>query len=149
LTVVNTVYLSYILNRGWVDKDSKKVPTYKDIVGPSKSKKKPKTIKDVEAEASSASEVEADEEEEQGADHARFDEDDFDEINEQFETSYNFRFEEPYVHFTLVNLTALTSFPGTARISRAIRVLLARQSAAQTQREKRLGPARKSELRRS
>ena len=30
---MDIVYFSYILNRGWVDKDSKKVPTYKDIVG--------------------------------------------------------------------------------------------------------------------
>jgi protein KRI1 len=113
LTVINAVYFSYILNRGWVDKDSKKLPTYKDIVGPSKVKKKSKHTKDAETEASSASE---DGEEVQEADDAEFDEDDFDEINEQFETSYNFRFEEPYVHFTLVNLTALTSFSGMAQI---------------------------------
>jgi hypothetical protein len=146
LTVINAVYFSYILNRGWVDKDSKKLPTYKDIVGPSKAKKKSKHTKDAEAEASSASE---DGEEVQEADDAEFDEDDFDEINEQFETSYNFRFEEPYVHFTLVNLTALTSFSGMVQISRAIRVLLVRQSAEQTLREKMLGLARRSEWRRS
>ena len=64
---MDIVYFSYILNRGWVDKDSKKVPTYKDIVGPSKAKKKSKDTKATEAEASSASEDEADDEEEQSA----------------------------------------------------------------------------------
>lgn len=69
---------SYILNRGWVDKSKNRIPTYKEITGGVGS--------DDEA---------ADENGEEKLYDALEDEDEFDEVAEEFEQSYNFRFEEP------------------------------------------------------
>ena len=58
---------SYILNQGWVDKSKSRVPTYKEVTGSYS---------------------------EDGMDDLDK-ENEFDEVAEEFETSYNFRFEEP------------------------------------------------------
>lgn len=82
---------SYILNRGWIDRSSKRIPTYGEITGSRKSNGKSK-------EQASTSEKEGDTDgsdpEVDGAD-LQSDDDEFDDIAERFESSYNFRFEEP------------------------------------------------------
>lgn len=73
MSVGGVIDTSYILNRGWIDKD-KALPTYDDIVGHPTA------------------------EEDQGEDQpwgAIDEEDEFDERADEFETEYNFRFEEP------------------------------------------------------
>ncbi|KAK0483373.1 KRI1-like family C-terminal-domain-containing protein [Armillaria novae-zelandiae] len=82
--------MNYILNRGWIDRSSKHVPTYQEATsGRTKGKSKAKT-EDDEDESGSTSD---------GHDVPTVDpdtdEDDFEEIVDQFESSYNFRFEEP------------------------------------------------------
>lgn len=70
------LYHSYILNRGWVDKTKDRLPTYNEVTG---------ADDDVEGEGGANEGVWGKLEEE----------DEFDEVAEEFETSYNFRFEEP------------------------------------------------------
>ncbi|KAF8510488.1 KRI1-like family C-terminal-domain-containing protein [Gautieria morchelliformis] len=70
--------MNYILNRGWIDRSAKRVPTYKDIT----------QIETVEPEAPPV----LDEAEQEGSLN---DEDEFEDIVDRFESSYNFRFEEP------------------------------------------------------
>ncbi|KAL5521394.1 hypothetical protein ACEPAG_9320 [Sanghuangporus baumii] len=88
--------MNYILNRGWIDKSAHRVPKYEEVTG-SNSKKKGKAKEDDDVEqdndsrrtyvvGNAASENEAE----------NFDEEEFDEVAETFESSYNFRFEEPH-----------------------------------------------------
>lgn len=72
---------SYIFNRGWIDRDAKRVPTYKEITSNGKSKSQAQG---------------ADSDFENGNDEV-LDSDEFDDVVDDFESSYNFRFEEPYV----------------------------------------------------
>jgi protein KRI1 len=66
---------SYILNRGWIDKEKKAVPTYEDIVGRERGE---------------------DESDDEDSPWGKIDEEeDFDDKADEFETEYNFRFEEP------------------------------------------------------
>lgn len=88
--------VNYILNRGWIDKSAKRLPTYKEIVKPKSTKGKAKNFA-----AESGSEA-SDEEQGNVADgnqrvheHDIEDDNEFEEIADAFETSYNFRFEEP------------------------------------------------------
>lgn len=79
---------SYILNRGWIDRSSKRIPTYGEITGSTKSNGKAKErTYDSGNEGNAGLEVD-------GPD-LQSDEDEFDDIAEMFESSYNFRFEEP------------------------------------------------------
>ncbi|KAJ7736886.1 KRI1-like family C-terminal-domain-containing protein [Mycena metata] len=73
--------VNYILNRGWIDRSSKRVPTYGEVTSESK-KGKAKAQPTDDAEADAANDEETDEEEV------------FDDIVDRFESSYNFRFEE-------------------------------------------------------
>lgn len=85
---------SYILNRGWIDKSERRVPTYKEVTSKSKSSKREK---DRDKAASPAS---SDDEDEQDEDAAAADDDEdatFEEAAEHFEEDYQFRFQEPYV----------------------------------------------------
>ncbi|KAI0644883.1 KRI1-like family C-terminal-domain-containing protein [Trametes meyenii] len=82
--------MNYILNRGWIDKSARRLPTYKEITSSNKGKKK------ADADSGSTSDGDtSDSGEEKGAPNESLDEDDFDEVADRFESSYNFRFEEP------------------------------------------------------
>lgn len=79
--------LSYILNRGWIDRSANRIPTYGEVTAkPERPKKKKKEAVAEEPRASSSSEEDEDEVDA---------ENDFDDIVDNFESSYNFRFEEP------------------------------------------------------
>ena len=80
---------SYILNRGWIDKSARRLPTYKEITGKGKGKADSDSEADSsDAEAGAKGEVDG---------LPNEDEDEFDDIADAFESSYNFRFEEPCV----------------------------------------------------
>ncbi|KAF9047029.1 hypothetical protein BDZ89DRAFT_1058086 [Hymenopellis radicata] len=79
--------MNYILNRGWIDKTSKRIPTYREVT--SKDKGKAKATAD-----------ESDDEEENAEDqrptiYSDVDEEEFEDTIDRFEISYNHRFEEP------------------------------------------------------
>ena len=89
-TIDTTIDLShsYIFNRGWIDHSNKRVPTYNEIVSPSKrSRRRSQVDSDVDQNPDD------NEREAQGATVS--DEESFDDLADAFETSYNFRFEEP------------------------------------------------------
>ncbi|KAM0753786.1 Krr1-domain-containing protein [Meredithblackwellia eburnea MCA 4105] len=134
----------YILNRGWLDRADKSIPSYKDITGDDepaakKSKKSKKT-----ASAATPEDIESG-----GAhDPSAHDEDDeeFEEQAEEFENKYNFRFEEEAgaaIQTHSRQLTATTARKPTAAVSARAR---ARDVAKERkEEEKRL---RKEEVRR-
>ena len=80
-------FRSYILNRGWVDRSARRLPTYKEITAAQASSSKdpgpsaPHTSADVDAGANN--------------DLLEEDDDEFDEVAEHFGSSYNLRSEEP------------------------------------------------------
>ena len=83
---------SYILNRGWMDRESKRIPTYKEVTSSKKDKGKQRAEPDSSDSDSNASGGEEDSKPTADPD---IDESDFEEIVDRFESSYNFRFEEP------------------------------------------------------
>jgi len=85
---------SYILNRGWIDRSAKRLPTYTEVTGVQNRKKAtgPEDERTADADFSgSSSESEVD----GGTNNVSEDEDEFDDVADVFESSYNFRFEEP------------------------------------------------------
>lgn len=86
-TMLSTSYLllfsyllfiySYILNRGWIDRSIKRVPTYKEVI------------------ATTSQGAPVDDSGSEKPDELLSGDEEFDEIVDRFETSYNFRFEEP------------------------------------------------------
>ncbi|KAG2741753.1 hypothetical protein P692DRAFT_20751277 [Suillus brevipes Sb2] len=88
--------MNYILNRGWIDKSAKRLPTYKEIVKPKLTKSKAKDlVTESESEASDQEQGNVADGKKRTHEHAIEDDDEFEEIADAFETSYNFRFEEP------------------------------------------------------
>ncbi|KAI0748330.1 KRI1-like family C-terminal-domain-containing protein [Daedaleopsis nitida] len=81
--------MNYILNRGWIDRSTKRLPTYKEITGSKKGKGRLDAESDSEGGASGGN---SDEEIEE---RMSIDDDQFDEVADHFESTYNFRFEEP------------------------------------------------------
>ncbi|OCH91086.1 Krr1-domain-containing protein [Obba rivulosa] len=85
--------MNYILNRGWIDKSARHLPTYKEITDSGGGKGKAKS-----GDAARDSDSENDDENDsQGSstEGGILDENEFDEVADRFESSYNFRFEEP------------------------------------------------------
>ncbi|KAF9243196.1 KRI1-like family C-terminal-domain-containing protein [Melanogaster broomeanus] len=84
--------MNYIFNRGWVDRSSHRVPTYNEIVdSSSKSSKRKLTM----SRSDPGPDGEGAELLDSGEREILSDEDSFDDLADAFETSYNFRFEEP------------------------------------------------------
>jgi protein KRI1 len=78
---------SYIFNRGWIDRSAGRVPTYKEVT-------KGVKIKAANDEPHTGAEDDADANPEL--------DDEFEDVVDHFESSYNFRFEEPYVTYTIL-----------------------------------------------
>jgi len=84
---------SYIFNRGWIDRTKQRIPTYDEIVDSSKtSRRKKSKLRDHDG---SDSEERNNRMEEREHGPTLSDEEEFDDLVDAFETSYNFRFEEP------------------------------------------------------
>ncbi|KAL1759954.1 KRI1-like family C-terminal-domain-containing protein [Schizophyllum commune] len=84
--------MNYILNRGWMDRESKRIPTYKEVTSSKKDKGKQRADPD---SSDSDSDASGGEEDPKPTADPDIDESDFEEIVDRFESSYNFRFEEP------------------------------------------------------
>ncbi|KAJ1306158.1 hypothetical protein OPQ81_010869 [Rhizoctonia solani] len=87
--------MNYILNRGWIDKFENRAPTYKEVIG-------------VESKAKAKDEAKS-EEEDGDLGNDLLDEDEFDEVADHFESTYNFRFEEPNSHIIATHPRNVTS----------------------------------------
>ncbi|KAG8932321.1 hypothetical protein FRC02_001328 [Tulasnella sp. 418] len=88
--------VNYILNRGWIDRSTKRLPTYNEVTSAKKKRKRDEETMEVEEKE----EVQEEEKPKLDVDdieveEARKEEDDFDDLADNFEASFNFRFEEP------------------------------------------------------
>ncbi|BGP44834.1 Kinetochore protein Spc24 [Rhodotorula kratochvilovae] len=136
---------SYILNRGWIDRenDSSHVPSYDEIVGnPSTSKKGKARAASADAEA--ADEFDADGHPLNPAAHDDVDAE-FDDKAEEFETRYNFRYEEAGAADLVTHARDAAS---SVRKPTAVVSARARAREAAKQRKEEEALQRKEELRR-
>jgi protein KRI1 len=110
---------SYILSRGWIDRSARRLPTYNEITTGTSSVRDPEplTILDV-------ADVDAD----PNAD--LLEDDEFDEVADRFESSYNFRFEEP-------DAARIPSFPRAVESVRRTTEHAERRRAARERRQQR------------
>lgn len=93
----DTNFRSYILNRGWIDRDAHRIPTYGEITESKRRKGRAKQDASLDDESDSGSgRSETGQADATLDDGGGLDDDDFEEIVDRFESSYNFRFEEPY-----------------------------------------------------
>jgi protein KRI1 len=85
---------SYILNRGWVDRSTQRHPTYAEITTaePQQERSRDKTVKEPLKKIEIQPQLREPPEEEL---EMVEEEDEFDDLADRFESSYNFRFEEP------------------------------------------------------
>jgi hypothetical protein len=95
---VTLFFYSYILNRGWIDRSAKRLPTYTEVTSARNQKKRPQTEGpgDEGGAVAGSSGRPSESEVDSGSDMIE-DEDEFDDVADVFESSFNFRFEEPYV----------------------------------------------------
>ncbi|KAF7297860.1 Kri1-C domain-containing protein [Mycena chlorophos] len=77
--------VNYILNRGWIDRSAKRLPTYKEVTSSKRKGKAKAEDLDIDEDDVDAPNQEDDDDEEEEI---------FDDIVDRFESSYNFRFEE-------------------------------------------------------
>ncbi|KAG9312147.1 KRI1-like family-domain-containing protein [Chiua virens] len=98
--------INYIFNRGWIDRSNRRVPTYNEIVAssskPSKGKSAESQVEPNNGDAASQNSIDENNDDLHGG--TLSDDNSFDDLADAFETSYNFRFEEP-------GGALITSFP--------------------------------------
>ena len=95
-----TIYISYILNRGWIDRSTGHVPTYGEITSPGEARRKKKGKAKADSELDGENLATIDDEMDTGL----LSDTSFESLASHFEASYNHRFEEP-------GADAITSFP--------------------------------------
>ena len=90
---------SYIFNRGWIDRQSRHLPTYSELTGHASGSIAPvrlHTGNNIDSDAVEGLSREPIELAGDGAEVPDVDElEEFDEVADVFESTYNFRFEEP------------------------------------------------------
>ncbi|KAF9219815.1 hypothetical protein BS17DRAFT_821454 [Gyrodon lividus] len=141
--------MDYILTRGWMDRSSRRVPTYNEIVDSTSKSHKPKPTKfqpNPDPDGGGQGSEGAEQSGEGGGEGATLsDEDSFDDLADAFETSYNFRFEES-------NAALIPSYP--RNLTSARRESTTRKDARERKKErqeaekKALLEARREEVRR-
>ncbi|KAH7883247.1 Krr1-domain-containing protein [Phlebopus sp. FC_14] len=146
--------MNYILNRGWIDRSNRRLPTYDEIVGsPSSSNSRKRSQANERKSGNDESEEDPD------GDHDGLDgkdadgeagvtlsdEDSFDDLADAFETSYNFRYEEPDAAVIAAHPRNL---PTVRRESTTRKEARARKKARQEAEKRELLEARKGKVRR-
>jgi protein KRI1 len=89
----DTYLASYIMNRGWIDRSAGRIPTYGEVLS-TQSKGKGKEKQETLIAGSDSNQAGDDDQALPTAD-PELDDDDFEDVVDRFESSYNFRFEEP------------------------------------------------------
>ena len=113
-------FCSFILHRGWIDRSARRIPTYKEITVGAPSRNEP----DFPVTPSGA-----DASVDRNGDILE-DDDEFDDVADRFESSYNFRFEEP-------DAAHISSFPRAVEsVRRTTEHAERRQGARERRRER-------------